>query len=241
MFKINGVVNKSKNSLEPYEIVTSSNEIVGSFFAYDNLNHQKNKYIVVNDNLINHEEVFSYIRTYFNKPLQVMIDSTKLNIINTLLNAKFELVRRCYELEVFKTDLLERNYEVVSFKKTDKNEDIYNEISYISYKHYRETHESINPLNLKFEEFKKLLPNNLYYYITKDNIINYVFEEDGELCYFGGSENKDFEVFINSLLIKLFKYYSHIFFEIDSTDKIALRMFNLFNKPNESYNTFILK
>ena len=70
---------------------------------------------------------------------------------------------------------------------------------------------------------------------------NYVFEDDGELCYFGGSDNISFENFINSLLIKLFKYYTHMFFEIDSNDKVAIRMFNLFKKPKESYNTYILK
>lgn len=241
MFEIKEIVNDQKNNFKSYEIITNNQKIVGSFYAYDNQSHLANKYLVINDNLITKEEVFSYIKLYFNKPLQVMIDSTNVNIINTLLNANFKLVRKCYELEVFKRDLLSKKYQEVSFLKTNKNENIYNKIAYTSYNYYKNTHESINPLNLSFEDYINLLPNNLYYHITKDNIINYVFEEDGELCYFGGTDNISFENFINSLLIKLFKYYSHMFFEIDSNDKVAIRMFNLFKKPKESYNTYILK
>ena len=122
MFEIKEIVNDQKNNFKSYEIITNNQKIVGSFYAYDNQSHLANKYLVINDNLITKEEVFSYIKLYFNKPLQVMIDSTNVNIINTLLNANFKLVRKCYELEVFKRDLLSRKYQEVSFLKTNKNE-----------------------------------------------------------------------------------------------------------------------
>ena len=66
------------------------------------------------------------------------------------------------------------------------------------------------------------------------------FLENEEIAYLAGFEEKLADVFINDLLIYLFKHYEEIFFEADTTDPLATKLRNKFvEKSDLTFDTYI--
>ena len=65
-----------------------SDKIDSYFIAYDNIFHSNNKYLFpINETFSNIKEShINAIKKYLNKPLQVMVESNKLDLINNLKN-----------------------------------------------------------------------------------------------------------------------------------------------------------
>ena len=116
----------------------------------------------------------------------------------------------------------------------------YFELAKIYFEYYKKTHESINPLSVDFDEFKKILTRDVYY--NDEDGMALAFVEDNEIAYVYASDLDKADEFFYSLCEKLFNYYEEIFFEADDVDESAMRLKNIFiGGVDEITETWIYK
>lgn len=81
---------------DDYYKVVVGDKIVCIFGVSRNSLHTRNLYLsIVRINNSKALDIIRYIKSYFNAPLQVMLDSNKKEIINLLEGSGFKCVRRC--------------------------------------------------------------------------------------------------------------------------------------------------
>ncbi|MDY0276847.1 MAG: hypothetical protein RBQ97_02045 [Acholeplasma sp.] len=234
---------KNEKHFECYQVINDGINI-WYFIAYDNDFHLNNKYIYPETHTfksIDNKEAFDSISAYFNKPLQVMIDSNEKEIIEVLNRVGFVLKRQSFEREFKFEDIkkLDENTstELNSFSKGDKR---FDEACLIALDQYINNHKEVSPLTATLEEFKTILPDQVVCQIVDDRITNLSFIEENELCYLSSVDMKSFESFSNSIIKHMFKSNDSIFIEVDSTDYVALKFKSFFNdNSNDSFDTYI--
>ncbi len=236
---------KCYDDFEYYQV--SKNSIVlGYFSAYDNDFHQNNKYIKpINETFdnLNKIEIFKAISVYFNKPLQVMIESNKREIISVLNKVGFILKRQCFEREFKIADMIPledvTSTIIQTIKKGSKQ---YDEASLIAFDYYAKTHKDVSPLTATLEQFKQILPDHVVGQIIDDKIINLCFIEKDELCYFASIDEASFKDFSICVIKYMFSKNETITFEVDSTDPLGLTFISCFkNDSIDSFDTYIFK
>ena len=236
-------VNDEKNNI--FYKLTENGTDINIFSFYMNSFHETNLYISPTSNLIDHDnskEILKNIAKTANRHIQLMTDSAEKEIIEKIENIGFKLMRETYELEYNPNDLKEfENKSYVIIEKYTKGLEEYNEAAIIAFNYYIETHLNINTLTASFEEFKEILPDEVICEIKDNEIINLVFVENNELCYFSSMGNESYDSFLLEVIQLLFQKHNFIFAEVDSTDKIALQFKYLFNESDEesSFNTYI--
>ncbi len=210
--------------------------------TYINPYHNNNIYLDMNEFDILDNETIDEIQRKHSKPLQCMISSYKINIINNLQDLGFECKRKCYEMEVSIENLDDstKSIEFIPIYSGEKGDGLYLKSSKLMYKHYSDTHKDINPLSMTLTEFYHLLPEKVYY-INRDSKINCAaFAENNEIAYICSINGAPTLNFIKSLLIELFKEYEKISFEADDTDWVASMLKGMFKCENQvTYNTYI--
>lgn len=216
----------------------------GYFVAYDNEFHKNHKYIYFKFDFKktkNLKDVYNQIKTYFNKSLQIMVDSKETATITMISESGFKLRRRSFE-RCFKEIDIKKHLDIIEDIKLIKSIDsLYEEAVIKAYNHYVETHKEINPLTVNIETFRSVLPNDVYLQIEDDKIINYVFVEENELCYMGSEKLNTFDGFVYTIIKEVLKTNEEITFEADDTDEVAMKLKQLFNdKSTDSFNTYIL-
>ncbi|CCV64607.1 conserved hypothetical protein [Alteracholeplasma palmae J233] len=223
-----------------YYEITKSNQIIGCFAAYENEFHSKHMYIQPDfkfDEKVDSKSIFSYIKKYFKKPLQIMIDSIELEIIHKIEHAGFILKRKCYEREFTKDKLKNLIVEKDNLRYAQKESKVYLEFSEKYYLYYKKTHEGISPLTAEKIDFYMNLPERIIY----DEQNNVCFIKESEIYYVLGHDERSFVQFIRQVLDYLYKQYDTVCFEADNTDPYATLLKNLFtDTDNTSFNTYIL-
>lgn len=219
-----------------------SAKIDSYFIAYDNIFHSNNKYIFpINETFSNIKEShINAIKKYFNKPLQVMVKSNKLDLITNLKKLGFTLKRETYEREFKEEDLISNIYNQIDIKLLNRDDKEFKMITKHAYDHYLETHKEINSFTGTFDDFLKIVPDKVICQIENNNINNLVFVDGNELCYITCNDQNSFINFLLIVVNKMFNQYESIMFEADSTDEFAMTLKNLFKEnSSEIYKTFI--
>lgn len=233
----------SENDYFEYYQVIQDKHSLGYLIAYDNEFHGNNKYLYPFYETFasfNTKEIFKVISNYFNKPLQVMIDSKEAEIINVLKKVGFKLKRQSFEREYNIGSVKNLNNFTENIEIFNKGTKPYDEACEMAYKHYVSVHANVNPLTVGVAEFAKILPNQVICQIFNNQIVNLVFLEDNELCYITSLEITTFELFAHAVIKYIFSKYETITFETDTTDFVALKLKSYFhNETNDSHDTYI--
>lgn len=231
-----------RETFEYYQII---NEKRNNFFVvFNNSYHSMHTYIYPKFAVDEKEDItnlFNNIKKYFEKPLQVMIDSSETEVIDLLARSGFELKRKSFECS-FKKDDVSKHYQRSNFTIIDKTNLLYEEAAVIAYDNYVNNHKRISPLTASFSRFKQILPNNLYVEIDNRKILNYAFVDENEIYYVGSNRLDIFDNFIYTVINKLFENYKDISFEADDNDELMMKLKEIFNNLNdESFDTYILE
>lgn len=182
------------------------------------------------------EPLFEAVTEKILFPLQVMVSSTESDVTDFLLAGGFERKRRCFELEVTKTDLTVSLDSCAHPKLFQKESPEYEACCTLLYTQYTKNHEAINPLTASFSEFCAELPDTVYCSSRK----HFAFVEENEIAYVGSTEPQTFLDFIKGVLADLFSQFETVFFECDDCDETALVLKGLFAvKISESFDTYI--
>lgn len=219
-----------------------SDRIDSYFIAYDNIFHSNNKYLFpINETFSNIKESHTNaIKKYLNKPLQVMVESNKLDLINNLKKLSFILKRETYERTFTREELISNEYEQVSIKLFNRDDKEFKMITKNAYDYYLETHKNINPFTGTFDDFIELVPDKVICQIENKKINNLIFVDENELCYITCNDVNSFIDFSLTVANKMFNKFKSIMIEADSTDKFAMTLKMLFKEnSSEIYKTFI--
>ncbi len=228
-----------------YYQVNQGTHIIGYFIAYDNEFHLAHKYIYpVKDAfvVVKDKSVVKAIRTHFGKPLQVMIDSDQTEIISMLDQIGFILKRKCFEREFDVTLWINPAHPKVNIKNSNQGTNAYDQSVIMAFDHYVKTHQDVSPLTATKEQFKRILPKQVVCQISGDQILNLVFIDKNEVCYFASKHEAQFESFAHAVIRLMFEQYPTITFEVDSTDELGLKFKSCFtDHSNDSFNTYVYK
>lgn len=189
------------------------------FKTYRNFFHNKNIYIDFDNEDMGSLPSFRDLADSYGTPLQLMLDGKDALKRDFVSKNGFKLMRTCYSCEFSLTDLCHAPSHA-KIKKSVKNRDF----SWDYYIYYKKTQQAINPLTASFEDFMKILPNEVYYF---DNN-NFAFVEDNEIAYVFAEESLIGEDFLLALCHAIFHNYETIVFEADDVDPIAMRLKNNF-------------
>lgn len=175
------------------------------------------------------------------RPLQTAVSSDDSEHICLLTKMGFLLKRKCYEMDVCRSDLrvhLEKN--PCELLAAEKGSEAYSMCAAMMFRHYARTHAAVNPLTASFKEFSSILPVQALY-IETDGVIRAVaFIERNEIAYIASDSPKDLPSFFETLLARMFAKYDRIFFEADDVDSTATALMNMFsNRPSVSFDTYI--
>ena len=225
-----------------YEVY-QRNEFIGTLETYSNPHHLTNCYIKLNlirlDSSIS-MELFTRLRAVVGKPIQAMLDSTEISPIEFLTAAGFTCKRKCYEVEATAHDFISDNGDM-RISECIVGDLEYEECCRMVYRHYAETHQSVNPLTSDFASFIMGLPKKVIYTRQGNQIMNVAFVEDNEIAYVCGVEEAHFAHFARSLVSFMLSEHDTVFFEADDCDWAAMALRALFkNLDDVSYDTYIL-
>lgn len=211
--------------------------------TYENPFHRGHLYIEIEDEDL-YDGIVQKIEDLFQKnkrPLQTSVSSDESECIRLLLESGFLLKRKCYEMNVCRSDLLlplEKNPS--ELLKAEKGSETYAACAEMIFRYYAVTHASINPLTASFEEFTNILPSTAVYTKTNGVIAAVAFTEKNEIAYLASDSPKDLPSFLGTLLARMFMKYDRIFFEADDVDPTAMTLMNMFSKkPLVSFDTYI--
>ena len=189
------------------------------FKLYRNAFHDNNIYIDFEDEDMESLSSFRDLADTYGRPLQLMLDGRDALKRNFVSENGFKLMRTCYVCEFSFSDMRIRPCHA-KVKRTVKNRDF----SWAYYIHYKKMHQAINPLTATFEEFVKILPDEVYYHDEK----NFAFVEDNEIAYVLAEDSLIGDDFLLALCQAIFSNYETIAFEADDVDPIAMRLKNNF-------------
>lgn len=170
---------------------------------------------------------------HYNKPLQVGVYSDNCELIDLLTKSGFSLKRKCYELEVSKSDLkspLENEIEDLFETRSGQLE--YEYCCKMLYDYYAKTHYNVSPLTANLDDFIDRIPQTVIYSKSKDHIDYCAFVEENEIAYLASFSEDNSKSFLNSLLSHMFSKYKYIFFEADDTDWLATELRKMFKIDN---------
>lgn len=233
----------SKISKSEYQVIEADKKI-GKIGIYRNLFHDA--YIYLKFNLQYYPSIFPFfeIERIENKPLQVMTESSKVDLTSFLLRNGFVCKRKCYQAQVSKNDLKENfqfHHKINEFNSHSK---IYKELCLALYNYYKQVHQNVSPLTATFQEFTSDVPTNTGYFDLnkKGKIQNIIFTEKNEIAYAVSKDIASFSIFKGAVLNQLFNQYEQVFFEADNVDPVAMNLLNTFNLDlSTSYDTYIYK
>lgn len=221
-----------------YQLVCDGKMII-CLDAYKNRYHGKNTYIqpyFLAETSCPMKYIFSFLKNYFASPLQCMLPSDDKRI-RFLISGGFIRVRRCFEREFTKADLIINATTPEAIATYTPADQEYSIACRLLYETYAKNHVNINPLTVEFEEFASDLPQMVCG--SASGVRNgFAFIEENEICYVGGHGNS--KTFFVSLLNKIFSEYQYVQFEADDVDKDAMQLKNLFHDNCEdSFDTYI--
>ncbi|MBE6944679.1 MAG: hypothetical protein E7459_01145 [Ruminococcaceae bacterium] len=187
--------------------------------------------------------LFSTLRQWAGKPLQVMLDSDH-PLIPWLISGGFIRKRRCLEAGVTVAQLKSPLSETAPPQMAKSGEKAYLNCCHALYAYYTMTHQPISPLTATFAEFLSVLPETVYYTCCDGQITHYAFIEPGEdiweVAYVGSRDLQSFSGFAMALVSLIFQKASHISFECDDTDPAAMALSRMFQVSWEkTFDTFI--
>jgi len=208
-------------------------------------------------------DLFRYIATAENSPLQVMLSSGEKEKAEFLAAHGFNKLRMCYELSVKQSDLKpacqrertggtgrtretgrnERTEgECVSIKRAIAGEAAYAACGELLYEYYRATHAPISPLTVSLEQFLEDLPIEVFYSGTNGQVSQAAFVEENEIAYVCSRDMDKFTAFAQNVVDKLFKRYQSIFFEADDVDPAGMALKGLFAvAEQETFDTWVYR
>lgn len=210
-------------------------------------------------------DLFRYIATAENSPLQVMLSSREKEKAEFLAAHGFKKLRMCYEVSVKQSDLKpevicrsertggtgrtretgrnERTEgECVSIKRAIAGEAAYAACGELLYEYYRATHAPISPLTVSLEQFLEDLPIEVFYSGTDGQVSQAAFVEENEIAYVCSRDMDKFTSFAQNLVDKLFKSYQSIFFEADDVDPAGMALKGLFAvAEQETFDTWVYR
>lgn len=204
--------------------------------------HKKNIYIDFDlDDMKNiNRDSFKAISEENHAPLQMMIDGDDTKKKDFIEENGFNRVRTCYGMSVRRDNLIRKETAKINLLLAKEGDEKYFELAKIYFEYYKKTHESINPLSVDFDEFKKILTRDVYY--NDEDGMALAFVEDNEIAYVYASDIAKADEFFYSLCEKLFNDYEEIFFEADDVDESAMRLKNIFiGGVDEITETWIYK
>ena len=189
------------------------------FKLYRNAFHDNNIYIDFEDEDMESLPSFRDLADSYGRPLQLILDGRDALKRDFISKNDFKLMRTCYVCEFSFSDMRPRSCHA-RLKRAVKNRDF----SWAYYLHYKKMHQAINPLTATFEEFVKILPDDVYYIDEK----NFAFVEDNEIAYVLAEDSLIGDDFLLALCQAIFNNYETIVFEADDVDPIAMRLKNNF-------------
>ena len=211
--------------------------------TYENPFHRGHLYIQIEDEDL-YDGIVQKMEDLFQgnkRPLQTSVSSDESECIRLLLESGFLLKRKCYEMNVCRSDLLlalEKNPN--ELLKAEKGSETYAACAEMMFRYYALTHASVNPLTASLEEFTYILPSSAVYTETNGVIGAVAFIEKNEIAYLASDSPKDLPSFLASLLERMFAKYDYIFFEADDVDPAAMSLMNMFSKrPTVSFDTYV--
>ena len=184
--------------------------------------------------------VFEKLKTKVDKPLQVMISSEERKTVSFFEEAGFVCKRKCYEIEAQKKDYIGGEKDDNLFV-AQKGESIYEKCCDMMLDRYILTHNAISPWTGTEKDFYSNLPDMVICDLQDGGVDDFAFVEENEIAYVCGNDVKNFHIFAETLLTKMFRKYETITFEADDCDEYAMVLKSLFiNQPDESFDTYIL-
>jgi hypothetical protein len=218
--------------------------LVAIIQIYKNHAHGRNAYLDLSiDDLCNQESAYAFkmLSSQLTVPLQVMLPSSKKDVVEKLIFAGFELKRKCYEMVVERAHFNHGSMNVIKLEEglgITKSGKERNNFSNQLFARFKETHEHISPLTLSFKEFIDILPATVLY--DKDEPRNFAYIEENEIAYVCGKDQAGFQKFSLKLLAYLLNQYEYLIFEADNTDNYAMTLLHLCDEvPGHSYDTYI--
>lgn len=187
------------------------------------------------------DEFFKQIQQETDKPLQVMIDSSDIDKSEFVLDGGFVKMRRCFEVEVTKNELLEPIQPKMDLKTITDVDPEYTMCCKLLYEYYKSTHEAINPVTFEMSLFlNEDIPRTVIVAKEDYDIRNFAFVEDNEIAYVGSTDITSFHDFAESLLVSQFCQYDEIFFECDDVDAAAMILKGFFiYGDKDSFDTYV--
>lgn len=225
-------------------LIYYDNELLGKIMIYDNPQHTTNAYAKIEFNSLRtdiSEELFIKLRMLVLRPLQVMVYSDNIDLINFLVAGGFICKRKCYEIEAIVNDYIGKNFDKQIFE-CSVGDKYYEECCNMMFNHYVVAHKAVNPWTADYKTFCSKLTNTAMFSKCSGKVMSVAFVENNEIAYVCTSSNEDFYVFAQSLISIMFKEYSSIFFECDDCDYEAMILKNLFiHQDDRAFCTYILE
>ena len=222
--------------------VHSDGQFCGTVDVSESLYHGRNIYLTFDLNSFETceaKELFHLLCRDLRRGLQVMTDSENDELIRFLLRGGFSCVRKCYEVEAERQDLLGAG-GVTPLYRCRPGMAEYDMCCRLMYEHYKATHENVNPWTAGFEVFASLMPEEVVYAVSQGQISALAFLEENEIAYVWGMEREMFRDFARSLVDQMFQMYDKVFFEYDDVDWVAMELGALFpQRIGSSFNTYV--
>lgn len=204
--------------------------LIGKIELYTNTYHIQNQYLKIDSSLFDSaisKELFWKLCNKLGKPLQVMVNSDRTDIIDFIVAGGFHLKRKCYEIEA-----TAKNY-AGTIRRTELSyaragEKDYNDCCKLMYERYKETHKTVNPLTADYNTFICNFPKLVFYEKTEERIIHLAFMEENEIAYVFSKNETNFITFAETVISKVFAEYSSLYFEADDCDGTAMVLKSLF-------------
>lgn len=186
-------------------------------------------------------KLLALLRQFDSRPLKCMVASTDTQRIRFLRAAGFRLARRCYE-RCFPRDWCKSPpRQRLSLRTAERDEPEWVRCAELLYEQYAEKHRSISPLTADFADFREVLPKDVCFVSSEEQIQHFAFLEENEIAYLGSTQPDAFPDFLETLLARLFADYETVEFEADEHDREAMMLKRMFrNSGNHSWNTYLL-
>lgn len=204
--------------------------------------HDRHLYLHIDENEaegLDHD-VFKALIAEYGKPLQSIVSSTSVHVIELLKQAGFIRKRICFPMNVCKADLSaplpDRPCALTEARRGTPGFDACAEQMFA---YYRDTHAAVNPLTASEAMFAAELPDTVLY-TEKNGRIAGAFVEENEIAYVFLDPGTDFGCFADALLFVMFDRFTRIEFEADDTDPAATLLRNRFSfESSEHFDTYI--
>lgn len=219
---------------------------IGTVRTYQNPFHTRNCYLSIHIPVWHYKDsalsrqLFDFIQSEINRPLQVMADSASTGLIAFLLSGGFQCYRKCYERDFSAKNITFPLTTQIPLKTALAPSPDYRQCAELLYIQYQEKHATVNPLTASMSDFTNSIPNFVLYQKEGNSITQFAFVEENEVAYLGSTEKEGFLPFIQTVASKLLLQYGRIEFEADDCDAEAMALKGLFwDKDTSSFNTYI--